>query len=631
MTRTALISSLLLAVSVSAAPPPAGPPPAPAPEPVVSEAAPLGEMGQSALGGAGLNRVRSAFVANRHLSLSMRAGFYRVPQLTVPAGTDEYRSTLVTAAFSPLPWLELTSLLRSTTLEQPASPAYNYWLVNDFFFKMKAGTTFANGSLALAAEFYLRLPPPIFRATPVWQGMSPGLGALFSYDLRKAGVPLVFHANASFFLDQSVDFDDSSGDLTRRTALDIVTFNQLRAGAGLEGRFGIGSVGLRPFVEYAVDAPLGAIGPPPMRLSPGVRVLPWRGLFLDGLVEIGLTKVTQPGLIPLAPWQLQFVLGWQMGVDPTTGGTAIVERVVEKEKLVAQAPTTGRVQGVVTDAATKMPLAEAVVQIPGRNRILTEADGRFVVEAVEPGNVKVVGSKAGYEPREGSGTVDKGGLLTLNLELTQLPPEPPRPMAVRGSVLNEKEKPVASTISVPAAGVAQKSSQTGEFTFSVPAGETIVEASATGYLTQAQRLSGNPGDSLVVNFVLKPVPKQSLVVLKKDKIEIKKQVHFATNRDVILPDSAPLLDQIAATILEHENLKMIRIEGHTDDQGDDAHNLDLSNRRANSVLRALVERGVSSGRLKSIGYGETKPIADNKKPAGRALNRRVEFMIEQQE
>ena len=127
------------------------------------------------------------------------------------------------------------------------------------------------------------------------------------------------------------------------------------------------------------------------------------------------------------------------------------------------------------------------------------------------------------------------------------------------------------------------------------------------------------------------MPKQTLVVLKKDKIEIKRQVHFATNRDVILPDSAPLLDQIAATILEYDRLKLIRIEGHTDDQGDDSYNLELSGRRANAVSRALMERGVESTRLKSIGYGETKPLADNKKPAGRALNRRVEFMIEKQD
>ncbi len=245
--------------------------------------------------------------------------------------------------------------------------------------------------------------------------------------------------------------------------------------------------------------------------------------------------------------------------------------------------------------------------------------------------MKVVATHAGYEPREKSGTIDKGGLLTIDLSLPALPPEPPKPMAISGTVLNETEKPLVSTVSIPAAGVAQKSSEAGEFTLNVPAGEAIVEASASGYLTQARRLTGNPGDALVVDFLLKPVPKQTLVVLKKDKIEIKKQVHFATNRDVILPDSAPLLDQIAATILEYDKLKLIRIEGHTDDQGDDAYNLELSNRRAKAVMRALLERGVADQRLKAVGYGETKPLSDNKKPAGRALNRRVEFMIEQQE
>jgi outer membrane protein OmpA-like peptidoglycan-associated protein len=108
-------------------------------------------------------------------------------------------------------------------------------------------------------------------------------------------------------------------------------------------------------------------------------------------------------------------------------------------------------------------------------------------------------------------------------------------------------------------------------------------------------------------------------------------VHFATASDVILPDSSPLLDQIASLILENDRLKKIRVEGHTDDQGDDAYNLNLSDRRAKSVMRALLERGVQSERIGAVGFGETKPIGDNKKPAGRAQNRRVEFMIEAQE
>lgn len=630
MRTPALLAALAASLAFAVEPPPP-PPPAPPPAPEVKTEP--GEHGQAWLGGAGLNRVRSAFVANRSLAVTLRGGFLHVPQLTVPAGVDEYRSTQFAVAYSPYEWLEISGMLRSATMEQPASPAGNYWLVNDFFLKAKGSKTFANGMIGLGAELYLRMPPPLFRADPVWQGLSPGVGGLFSYDLAKAGVPLLFHVNTAFFLDQSVDFDGATVDLTRRFALDIVTYNQWRSNLGIEGRFVVGPVGLRPFLEYSVDVLLGAPGAPPMRLSPGVRVLPWRGLHLDALVEIGLTRVTAPGVYPVAPWHLQFAIGWQTGVDPTgapVGPAPVVERVVEKEKIVAAGPTTGRVTGLVTDAATKKPIEEAIVQSPGRNRLLTEADGRYALEGIEPGPVKVVVSKAGYEPRELTGQVDRGGLLTLNAALPALPPEPPKPMVLRGTVLSEADKPVVATLAVPSGGVAGKSKDNGEFELTVPSGEHTIDVSATGFLAQARRVVGKPGDSVVVDFVLKPVPKQTLVVLKKDKIEIKKQVHFATNRDVILPDSAPLLDQVASTIVSNPNLTMIRIEGHTDDQGDDGYNLDLSNRRANAVMRALVERGVTTERLKAVGFGETKPIADNKKPAGRAQNRRVEFMIEEQ-
>lgn len=181
---------------------------------------------------------------------------------------------------------------------------------------------------------------------------------------------------------------------------------------------------------------------------------------------------------------------------------------------------------------------------------------------------------------------------------------------------------------MPSAGLAPKSFAGGEYQLDTSSGEITIEASAAGHLKQGRRLVARPGETVVADFVLKAVPKKTLVVLRKDKIEIKKQVHFATNKDVILPDSGQLLDQVAATILENVQLELIRIEGHTDSQGDDAYNQDLSERRARSVERALLERGVSISRLSAVGFGESKPIANNKTVPGRALNRRVEFMIE---
>jgi outer membrane protein OmpA-like peptidoglycan-associated protein len=78
-------------------------------------------------------------------------------------------------------------------------------------------------------------------------------------------------------------------------------------------------------------------------------------------------------------------------------------------------------------------------------------------------------------------------------------------------------------------------------------------------------------------------------------------------------------------------IKKMRIEGHTDNRGDAAMNLDLSKRRAASVRTWLVEHGIESGRLESEGYGLTRPIQTNDTDEGRAANRRVEFKITEED
>ncbi|HEY1098770.1 MAG TPA: OmpA family protein [Myxococcota bacterium] len=118
-----------------------------------------------------------------------------------------------------------------------------------------------------------------------------------------------------------------------------------------------------------------------------------------------------------------------------------------------------------------------------------------------------------------------------------------------------------------------------------------------------------------------------LVVVTKEKIELKETVFFDSGKDTIQKRSFSLLDQIALVLKAHPEVKKVRIEGHTDSDGPDDKNLDLSKRRARAVLTALVSRGVDVDRLDSEGYGETKPIADNKTKAGKAINRRVELAI----
>jgi outer membrane protein OmpA-like peptidoglycan-associated protein len=96
---------------------------------------------------------------------------------------------------------------------------------------------------------------------------------------------------------------------------------------------------------------------------------------------------------------------------------------------------------------------------------------------------------------------------------------------------------------------------------------------------------------------------------------------------VILKKSEQTLTLVAQTLTKNMWINKIRIEGHTDNRGKEAYNIDLSRRRAESVLRFLELKGIDSRRMDAKGFGPTQPVAPNKTRAGRAKNRRVDFVI----
>ncbi len=105
------------------------------------------------------------------------------------------------------------------------------------------------------------------------------------------------------------------------------------------------------------------------------------------------------------------------------------------------------------------------------------------------------------------------------------------------------------------------------------------------------------------------------------------RIEFSTSRDRIVERSFPILEQIAALLAANSQVLRVRIEGHTDDRGRDGANLDLSRRRARSVVRWLVAHGIDGGRLEAWGCGELHPIATNGTREGRQDNRRVELHV----
>ncbi len=123
-----------------------------------------------------------------------------------------------------------------------------------------------------------------------------------------------------------------------------------------------------------------------------------------------------------------------------------------------------------------------------------------------------------------------------------------------------------------------------------------------------------------------PDDKPSRVEVTGTAIVIHQKINFATGKDVILPDSFPVLDDVAQAMKDYPKIK-VEIGGHTDNVGDDSKNQKLSKERADAVFEYLLAKGIAAPRMITIGYGETRPVDTNRTEEGRANNRRVEFLI----
>lgn len=122
-----------------------------------------------------------------------------------------------------------------------------------------------------------------------------------------------------------------------------------------------------------------------------------------------------------------------------------------------------------------------------------------------------------------------------------------------------------------------------------------------------------------------PPPEPATVEFVDNRIVPSRPVTYATGAADVTPDGDVVLAAVAAFLASKETMTQVRIEVHTDAQGSDDANQALSEARAVAAARALIRHGVACERLLPVGFGETKPIADNRTAEGRAQNRRTEF------
>lgn len=138
---------------------------------------------------------------------------------------------------------------------------------------------------------------------------------------------------------------------------------------------------------------------------------------------------------------------------------------------------------------------------------------------------------------------------------------------------------------------------------------------------EAEKRAKEAADNLAKIASVKQEPRGMVITLSGS-------VLFATDKSELLPAAQTKLQEVAKALTQQDKDSKIVVEGHTDAQGTDDHNMALSQRRAESVRNYLVSQGMAADRIAATGLGKTRPIADNTSPEGRANNRRVEIIVQ---
>ncbi|MBN2537941.1 carboxypeptidase regulatory-like domain-containing protein [candidate division WOR-3 bacterium] len=280
--------------------------------------------------------------------------------------------------------------------------------------------------------------------------------------------------------------------------------------------------------------------------------------------------------------------------------------------------TYGTIAGIVTDGNTNGPLA-AMVGFPGTDVSGVESEaatGSFRVDNVPVGVYTVTAEADGYFKASLTVQVEEGRVATPSFALKPLT----ETTTLTGKVSDKKSgDPLAAEVSFPDAGLAAVSTDpaTGVYKAELPVGSYAVKVASEGYLDQTAAIVLQKDKPLIRDFEL---VKEGMAITLRG-------IYFDVNKATIKPESHPALEGAAKILNENPGIR-VEIQGHTDSDGSDTYNQQLSERRAQSVVTYLVQNfAIGAARLTARGYGESQPVASNSTPEGKALNRRVEFVI----
>ena len=630
--------------------------PSPTPATVDTSVGDLGteRLTSNTLGPVGIYHVESADIGTPYvLRLGLYGQYFRNNNFPVLQANDERSVGILNLGYAPLKFLDIyggTQISSNVSSGSHGTSPNFVGELGDFWIGVKAGG-YVIGGLALGGDL---------RAYGYSGVGTSGVGAgafepsfLLTYDtLQVSHFPLRFHLNVSGFFGNLNNLTTTNAEgaaVTLRApeqfALGFTPFNQIRTKIGFE----VPLPDVTPFIEYEILAPIitattlqnpdGALAGPdgadvsygqalPNDLDFGLRVTAVRDVSFLAAVDFAFQQRVALGVPILPPWEAY--LGVSYNWDPVVKASVkTVESVKTITQPVAAPEEKGLIVGTVVDADNGKPIGGALITVNGAGLPPVASgtpDGRFQSYSLGAGPVDLTVTKDGYGPGTAHAVVEKGRTASVTVSLRS----EAKPISLHIKVHSLKGKPLAASVSITGPQAFKLDvavADTGEADATLPnPGPYVVQVGADGFLGKVVPVDAVANQPALADATLSPKPKKTVLIISASKIRLKKQIHFATDKSEILPDSFGILDQVVDAVIQNKIAKL-RVEGHTDNQGNKEHNLALSQERADAVMKYLEKAGIPADRLESVGYGDTKPVAPNLTNRGRALNRRVEFDI----
>ncbi len=499
-------------------------------------------------------------------------------------------------------------------------------------------------------------------ATSLW------LGPLFTVDLRAInGAPLRFHVNTSYYVDNSDNLQSFPTDPTddNLASKEVATFSygvaqsRFRFAVGVDAPLEkvIPQLPLQPFVEYHAEivtgdgdaffrgfTPAGMCGrivTPGVAIKPcrdnsdqhwftfGVRARVYKGITADLGAELAPRSVGFRYGPPLPPYNILFGASYPLDIDSLTR-TQVVTKTVEKVVTVPALPpppTEGRVKGIVKSTRGGTPVPGAIVAVVGRprTRAATDPDGTFVSVPIPAGPTELEASAPGFEPAKASAIVVAGGEAEIDIALAPKPPTG----NVRGRIADDTGRGIEASIKfLGTENFEARSDPSGSFSASLPVGPYTARVDAASYLNKETQVELVAGQDRQMEMTLRTRPASATVSAGASGIVLKQPIKFKP-KSAELDSSAPhLLDEVVDALVNHPEIKRLRVEAHWDGSLPKAKAEDLTLRQAQAVREYLVKQGIAESRLEAVGAGSAKPMVPNIGAANKAKNRRVEFVAQ---